>query len=113
MTATEPLAMLFPDLLRSIDLVLTKPGYGTFTEAACNGAAVLYVRRDDWPEQECLIEWLHANARCREVSESDLASARLPALLDALWQQPAPPTPVPTGAAQAADLIAERLDAAN
>ena len=113
MTATEPLGVLFTDLLRTVDVVLTKPGYGTFTEAACNGTAVLYVRRDDWPEQDCLIEWLHANARCREVRESDLASARLPALLDALWQQPAPPTPVPTGAAQAADLIAERLNATN
>lgn len=109
MTATEPLAMSFPDLLRSVDVVLTKPGYGTFTEAACNGAAVLYVRRDDWPEQDCLIEWLHANARCREVEESDLASPQLPALLDALWRQPAPPVPVADGTVQAGDRIVERL----
>ena len=112
MTATEPLAMLFPDLLRSIDLVLTKPGYGTFTEAASNGAAVLYVRRDNWPEQDCLIEWLHANARCLKIEEGDLASNRMPALLSALWQQPAPPAPIASGATQAADLIVERLNAA-
>lgn len=112
MTATEPLGVLFTDLLRSVDVVLTKPGYGTFTETACNGAAVLYVRRDNWPEQDCLIEWLHANARSREVEECDLASPQLPVLLDALWQQPAPPVPIASGAAQAADLIVKRLNAA-
>ena len=113
MTATEPLGVPFTDLLRSIDVVLTKPGYGTFTEAACNGAAVLYMRRDNWPEQDCLIEWLHANARCREVEECDLASPQLPTLLDALWRQPAPPVPVADGTAQAANLIIERLASLN
>ena len=109
MTATETLAMPFPDLLRSIDVVLTKPGYGTFAEAACNGAAVLYLRRDNWPEQDCLIEWLQANACCLEIEEGDLASSRMPELLDALWRAPAPPVPIASGAAQAADLIVERL----
>ncbi len=112
MTATEPLGVLFTDLLRSVDVVLTKPGYGTFAEAACNGAAVLYVRRDDWPEQDCLIEWLHANTRCLKIEEGDLASNRMPALLSALWRQPAPPAPIASGATQAADLIVERLNAA-
>lgn len=84
----------FPDLLRSVDVVLTKPGYGTFTEAACNGAAVLYLRRDDWPEQDCLIEWLETNARCLELGEVDLASPRLPALLEALWRKPMRTVPI-------------------
>ncbi|MFT3848169.1 MAG: hypothetical protein QM739_05680 [Propionivibrio sp.] len=111
MAATEPLGIPFPDLLRSVDVVLTKPGYGTFTEAACNGAAVLYLRRDDWPEQDCLIEWLHANARCLEVEERDLASPRLAELVGRLLRQPAPPTPIASGAAEAAELIARRLAA--
>ncbi|MEF8716975.1 MAG: hypothetical protein V5B44_04205 [Candidatus Accumulibacter necessarius] len=66
----EPLGRPITDLLRSVDAVIAKPGYGTFSEAACNGTPVLYVRRQDWPEQDCLIDWLHKHATCREISES-------------------------------------------
>jgi hypothetical protein len=48
----EPLGRPMTDLLRSVDAVIAKPGYGTFAEAACNGTPVLYVRRSDWPEQD-------------------------------------------------------------
>jgi hypothetical protein len=82
MPAFEPLGFPFADLLRSVDAVVTKPGYGTFTEAACNGAAVIYQRRDNWPEQECLIEWLHQHARCAEVSAADLMAGNLGPSLD-------------------------------
>ena len=49
------------DLIRSCDVLLTKPGYGAFTEAACNGTSVLYVARDDWPEEPWLSRWLVAH----------------------------------------------------
>jgi hypothetical protein len=52
----DPLERPFTDILRSVDAVIAKPGYGTFTEAACNRTPVLYMRRQDWPEQDCLIE---------------------------------------------------------
>ena len=109
MSAFEPLDLPFADLLHSVDAVLTKPGYGTFTEAACNGTPVLYLRRNDWPEQDCLIDWLERNGRCAEIGSDQLASERLPAALAALWQQSAPPLPKPNGAAEAAALIADRL----
>ena len=105
MSAIETLGLPFIDLLRSVDAVLTKPGYGTFTEAACNGTAVLYLRRDDWPEQDCLIDWLKDNARCREIDEMELSSGRLQESLAALWRQSTPPIPRPTGAQEAAALI--------
>ena len=112
MHAFEPLGIAFGDLLGSVDTVLTKPGYGTFTDAACNATPLLYVRRDDWPEQDCLIDWLHANARCAEVSTDQLVRGELEVPLHALWRQPLPATPRPDGARQAADVIAERLQAA-
>ena len=107
--ALEALRLPFTDLLRSVDAVLTKPGYGTFTEAACNGTPVLYLRRDDWPEQECLIDWLKINARSAEVHETDLASGQLQAVLEDLWQQTRPLAPRPSGAKEAAGFIAHRL----
>ncbi len=109
MAALEPLRMNFTDLLRSVDAVLTKPGYGTFTEAACNGTAVLYVRRDDWPEQDCLIDWLEKHARCAEVGEAELMAGTLQPVLERLWQQPRPAIPRPDGAAEAAERIAAYL----
>ncbi len=100
-TAFEPLGYSFPDLLRAVDAVLTKPGYGTFAEAACNGAPLLYVRRRDWPEQDCLIDWLAANGRCAEVSEAQLEVGDLGPALAGLWGQPAPARPLPVGADEA------------
>ena len=110
MSAFEPLDLPFTDLLTSVDAVLTKPGYGTFTEAACNGTAVLYQRRSDWPEQDCLIEWLEQHARCREVGADALRSGDLADTLTELWRRPAPPAPRPTGIAEVADLLDRRLN---
>ena len=79
----------FADMLRSVDAVVTKPGYGTFAEAACNGTAVLYQRREDWPEQDCLIEWLHANGRAREMSEArDCGAATSAPRWTKCWRAP-------------------------
>lgn len=103
--AFETLGHSFPDLLRAVDAALTKPGYGTFAEAACNGTPLLYVRRDDWPEQDCLIDWLTVHGRCREVSETQLLRGDLGAALLDLWRCPAPPRPRPVGAGQAAEAL--------
>ena len=101
----ESFGLGFTDLLCSVDAVITKPGYGTFTEAACNGTPVLYQRREDWPEQDCLIDWLEENGRCCEIDGEDLLHGKVGAALERLWQSPAPPLPVPDGARQAAELI--------
>ncbi len=105
-SAFEPLGRPLTDLLRCVDAVIAKPGYGTFTEAACNAAPVLYVQRENWPEQDCLIDWLQKHGSCGEISEQDLLAGHLRGALEALWQQPARQTiPLPVGAAEAAALL--------
>ena len=111
MAALEALDLNFTDLLASVDAVVTKPGYGTFVEAACNGTPVLYQRRDNWPEQDCLIEWLQLNARALEASPEDIRSGTLLPALTALWQQAAPPRPNTTGSEEIADYLARCLTA--
>ena len=103
--AYEDFGLSFTDLLCSADAIVTKPGYGTFTEAACNGTPVLYQRRADWPEQDCLIDWLHVHGRCREIAGADLAAGNLAGPLAELWQQTPPPLPQADGARAAAELI--------
>ena len=109
--AYESFGLGFTDLLCSVDAIITKPGYGTFTEAACNGTPVLYQRRVDWPEQDCLIDWLQGNARALEVSAEQLANGALADSLARLWQQAAPPVPLAVGAAAAAAHICGHLAA--
>ena len=105
----ESLGLPFADLLASVDAVLTKPGYGTFVEAAGNGIPVLYQRREDWPEQDYLIDWLEGNGRCREIAAAALARGQAADSLEALWRQPVPPRPALAGAGQAACLLRTRL----
>ena len=101
----ETLGLAMPDLLRSVDAVIAKPGYGTFAEAACNGTPVLYIRRQEWPEQDCLIDWLETYGQCREISAADLLAGIIEPALAALWRQAPPQPPVPTGAEEAATAL--------
>ena len=105
----ESFGLGFTDLLCSVDAVITKPGYGTFTEAACNGTPVLYQRRDDWPEQDCLIDWLHQYGRGIAVGSEQLLTGNIHPALHALWAQTAPAPPRPDGAAQAATRLIAHL----
>jgi hypothetical protein len=100
--------MHFTDVLRSCDALIAKPGYGSFTEAACNGVPVLYVRRPDWPEDACLIEWLGRHDRALEVSRAMLERGDPGAAVEAVIAMDTPAPPAPTGADEAAELITRR-----
>ncbi len=112
MIAFESLDLPFGDVLASCDAVLTKPGYGTFAEAACAGVPVLYVSRGDWPEESCLVQWLEQNGVCREVERERLQSGEVAEKLRKLWKQHGPPLPQPSGAEEAAEMLAGMLRAA-
>lgn len=105
----ESLAMDFTDLLASCDALLCKPGYGSFAEAACNDIPILYVSRQDWPEEACLTTWLARHGRCVEVDREKLESGQLGEALERLWAQPIPTQVVPTGVMEAADYLRGHL----
>jgi len=97
------------DVLGACDAMITKPGYGSFAEAACNGIPVLFVSRSDWPEEPYLTRWLAARVPLREIGLSDLMAGRVAGpLAEVLAAPPAAPTE-PTGVAEAADLIQSLL----
>ncbi|MGB4066332.1 MAG: hypothetical protein WBK19_21090 [Azonexus sp.] len=110
--ASESFGLGFTDLLCSVDAVITKPGYGTFTEAACNGIPVIYQRRENWPEQDCLIDWLTANGRCFEIGVAELECGQLAAALESVHEQSPSPIPETDGIAQAARAISDYASAA-
>ena len=109
MIAIEALNWPFVDLLASVDVVVTKPGYGAFAEAVCNGTAVIYQRRDDWPEQDCLIDWLQTHARCAEITATDLAIGNLAGALADCLHNAVPPAPTFDGIESAARHLATIL----
>ena len=96
------------DLIRSSDVLFTKPGYGAFTEAVCNGTRVLYVERDDWPEEPWLSDWLAEQGNGVRISRRQLITGELTEALRTLLDQPARPPLAPTGVDDAVNGL-ERL----
>lgn len=103
--AWDPLGWNFIDVLRSADAFITKPGYGSFAEAACNGVPVLYISRDDWPEQTCLAEWLPQHVPCAAIGTEQFALGEFMDALNRLLSAPRPRPLAPSGIEQAADII--------
>jgi len=105
----ESLPLSFGDLLASCDVLLTKPGYGSFVEAACSGTPVLFVDRPDWPETTALVEWLRQHGVCREVAREQLENGDIAGDLESICRLPQPEPVTPNGAAQVADWLMARL----
>ncbi len=93
------------EVLGSVRLILGKPGYGTYAEAACNGAAMLHLPRPDWPETPALNAWLCARVPTLELSLADLAAGRVAEPIAALLAAGRPVPSEPTGIEEAADLL--------
>lgn len=102
--------LAFADLLASVDVVVGKPGYGTFTEAGMCGVPVLYIPRPDWPESPNLDQWLARHTRCRAMAWEDFFSPDLGKILDSLLSQTPPPLAQASGVGEAADILERVLD---
>jgi hypothetical protein len=100
------------DLLASCDLLVAKPGYGTFAEAGFEARDTLVVPRDTWPEAPWLVDWLSRHARCAPIALDMLRAGRFEAALAAIEAQAPRPAAQGDGAAQIAAHVARRLGAA-
>ncbi|SCZ58125.1 glycosyltransferase family protein [Thiohalomonas denitrificans] len=105
----EDLNLPFADLVASCDLLITKPGYGSFTEAAANGIPVFYLPRPGWPESPYLEQWLRKNGSAESLSpEAWNSNSFRQAVLRSL--QAGRHTPVSaTGIDQAVDELEQRI----
>ncbi len=105
------LPMPFIDVLASSHAVLTKPGYGTFLEAACNGIPVLSIARPDWPEAPHLTRWLNAHGALIEIDQEQILAGEIEQPLLQLLDRPRPAAVMPSGAEEAAEILAPMLGA--
>ncbi|MBB1077686.1 hypothetical protein HUU62_25105 [Rhodoferax sp. 4810] len=90
-------------VLASCDVLMTKPGYNSFAEAACHGIPVLYARRDDWAETRYLVDWLEKKVPTRAITAAALAQGDIATALAQLTA--APPSAI-TPATGVADCLA-------
>lgn len=96
----------YEDLVRAVDVVVTKPGYGIISECIANDTALLYTSRGDFREYPVLVQEMPKYLRCEYIEQEDLFSGNWKRSLDRLLEQPAPPIkPAINGAQIAAEMV--------
>jgi hypothetical protein len=102
-TNVSKIDMSFIDVLASSDAVVTKVGYCTFVEAACNGVGLVSAPRNDWPESGNLIEWAKQNGNfsLADIEDTDELRAALTTVLESSSDKQA----IPSGTAESVDII--------
>ena len=99
--------MKFIDQLASCDAVVTKVGYCTFVEAACNGVGLVSANRTDWPESAGLIAWAQENASFALVEAGIESERGLRIALSAVLDVPRKMPVTPLGILEAVEVIAD------
>lgn len=100
--STRTLPFSFKTLLASVDIIMTKPGYGTIVEAVALGQPVVYVRRYNFADEQPLVDYLHRHGCGVELSRAEFAEGRWEAALADVGIRTRPVDPPPAGGAQEA-----------
>ncbi|MBF0159075.1 MAG: hypothetical protein HQL58_06080 [Magnetococcales bacterium] len=81
----------FPDIIASVDGVVSKPGYGMSVDCVMHRKPLLYVKRGWFPDEGPISRWLVRHGRVHELSLEQFNRGNWFEPLYHLWQQPAPP----------------------
>lgn len=100
----------YEDLVHSVDVVVTKPGFGIIAECLANGTAMLYTSRGHFAEYDVMVAEMPRLLRCEYIDRDALMSGRWLRPLDRVLALPPPPdTAATNGADVVAQMIRERL----
>ena len=101
----------FGTVLASVDLVMTKPGYGTIVECVADRIPVVFVRRYNFADEMSLVDYLHRYGRGVELTLDDFQNGSWHRAIEQALTLPLPaePPPLPTGAEEAARRLAALL----
>jgi Glycosyl transferase family 1 len=101
----------YEDLLRGVDAIVTKPGYGIVADIISHQVPMLYTDRGAFPEYPRLVEALHDCATAEYIPQGELRAGNLGSYLDRLLaQQPHWPSIKLDGANVAAEAIIGLLE---
>jgi L-arabinokinase len=100
----------YEDIVRAVDVVATKPGYGIIAECIANDTALLYTSRGHFIEYDVMVREMPRYLRCGFISNESLYAGAWEPALDAVLAQPEPPErPRVDGADVVARVIADAL----
>lgn len=101
----------FSAALASVDLVMTKPGYGTVVECVTSQIPLVYVRRYNFADESPLVQYIARYGRGVELAADEFHSGTWQGALEQALTLPIPveSAPSPTGADEAARLLAPLL----
>jgi glycosyl transferase family 1 len=101
----------YEDLLRAVDVIITKPGYGIVADLLAHRLPVLYTERGDFPEYPFLVKALIDLATAEFIPQNALLSGNIRPYIAALLEKKPARGPVElNGAVVAAGKILELLD---
>jgi hypothetical protein len=101
----------YEDLIATVDVVVTKPGFGIVTECLANDTAMLYTSRGRFVEYDVMVAEMPRFLRCAHIELESLREGRWLGGLDRVRQLPPPPErPRTDGAEVVAEMIRERLE---
>jgi hypothetical protein len=98
----------YEDLVRAVDVVVTKPGYGIIADCAAAKTAILYTSRGRFREYDALVEAMPGLVRSLFIGQDDLLAGRLKDYLDELTATSAPSMTIATNGAEVAARVIER-----
>lgn len=101
----------FSTVIVSVDIVMSKPGYGTVVECVTSRIPLVYVRRYNFADEPPLVEYLVRYGRGVELTLDNFHNGTWrPALEQALTLSlPHEPPPTPTGTEEAAGQLTTLL----
>lgn len=101
----------YEDLVRAVDAIVTKPGYGIVADVLAHQLPILYTDRGEFPEYPRLVEALRDCAKAAFIPQTELLAGNLaPYLTRLLAERPNWPKIDLNGAEVAAGKILEMLD---
>jgi hypothetical protein len=92
-------AFHFSDVVASVDVVLSKPGYGILSDCIANGKPLIYSERSDFREYAVLVESIARYLPHARLSMEELYSGDFRRALDSLHEHAAPIPSFPLGGA--------------
>jgi hypothetical protein len=81
----------YQDLVRAVDVVVTKPGYGIVSECLANDTALVYTDRGVFPEYDVFVREMPRYVRCAHLDHAALFAGRWRAAIETALSAPPPP----------------------
>jgi hypothetical protein len=91
----EDIKLSFAEIMKQVDVVMTKPGYATVTTVVHYDIPLVYVRRYNFADEQPLVNYLHQHGRAVEMTREDFESGSWGKTLHAVLDLPSSRIPPP------------------